>query len=139
MTRANSSISKRSSRSRALGLPRLEIVDEDKGARGSADVFGAAEPLDPDEAQSLISHPLPHWVETMSALAAKKCRSSAYPEAIEPVMLIVHLQQPMRIPCVVPWAVGPLSSWHSTEMRQYEVWEVVVNEEREHPLLGCPG
>ena len=47
-----------------------EVVDqvrrEAEGAGGSADVFGTGEPLDPREAQSLMSHPLPHWVETMT-------------------------------------------------------------------------
>jgi len=45
----------------------VEQVRREAGdTRERKDVLGTAEPLDPDEARSLMSHPLPHWVETMT-------------------------------------------------------------------------
>jgi superfamily II DNA or RNA helicase len=35
-------------------------------ARTTASVLGATEDLEPDEAQRLLAHPLPHWVERMT-------------------------------------------------------------------------
>ncbi|HQH53733.1 MAG TPA: helicase-related protein [Candidatus Hydrogenedentes bacterium] len=40
-----------------------EQVDD---ARSTASVLGTAEDLDPGEAQNLLTHPLPHWVERMT-------------------------------------------------------------------------
>ncbi|MGI6414378.1 MAG: DEAD/DEAH box helicase [Thermoguttaceae bacterium] len=45
-------------------VARLE--EQAREARTSASVLGATEDLDPGEAQRLLSHPLPHWVERMT-------------------------------------------------------------------------
>ena len=43
-----------------------QIQNQAKEAQESSSVLGAAEELHPGEAQKLMSHPLPHWVERMT-------------------------------------------------------------------------
>ncbi|HVO96275.1 MAG TPA: helicase-related protein, partial [Terriglobales bacterium] len=45
-------------------IARLE--DQAREARTTASVLGATEDLEPGEAQRLLTHPLPHWVERMT-------------------------------------------------------------------------
>ena len=45
-------------------VARLE--EQAREARTTVSVLGATEDLDPGEAQRLLSHPLPHWVERMT-------------------------------------------------------------------------
>ena len=42
------------------------VREEAEAARQSASVFGVSDDLSPDEAQRLMAHPLPHWVERMT-------------------------------------------------------------------------
>jgi len=42
------------------------LRDQAQEARSSASVLGATVDLDPSEAQKLLTHPLPHWVERMT-------------------------------------------------------------------------
>ena len=42
------------------------LREQAREARSSASVLGAAVDLDPAEAQKLLTHPLPHWVERMT-------------------------------------------------------------------------
>jgi len=42
------------------------LQEQARDARAAASVLGAAEALDPGEAQRLLTHPLPHWVERMT-------------------------------------------------------------------------
>ncbi len=42
------------------------LQEQAREARTTASVLGATEDLKPDEAQRLITHPLPHWVERMT-------------------------------------------------------------------------
>ena len=42
------------------------IQEQARESRQSAAVLGSAEDLDPREAQRLLNHPLPHWVERMT-------------------------------------------------------------------------
>ena len=42
------------------------MKDEIDEARGSGSVLGGTEAFDPAEAQRLLAHPLPHWVESMT-------------------------------------------------------------------------
>lgn len=42
------------------------LQEQVREARFSASVLGAAEDLEPGEAQRLLTHPLPHWVERMT-------------------------------------------------------------------------
>jgi hypothetical protein len=42
------------------------LQEEVREARETASVLGTSEDLDPSEAQRLLSHPLPHWVERMT-------------------------------------------------------------------------
>lgn len=42
------------------------IQEQARGSRQSASVLGSTEDLDPREAQRLLAHPLPHWVERMT-------------------------------------------------------------------------
>ena len=50
----------------------LILRDRAREARAAASALGAVEDLDPAEAQRLLAHPLPHWIErmTMSYLEA---------------------------------------------------------------------
>ncbi|MBM3299152.1 MAG: DEAD/DEAH box helicase, partial [Deltaproteobacteria bacterium] len=43
-----------------------QIQDQVREARETASVLGVSEDLDPGEAERLLSHPLPHWVERMT-------------------------------------------------------------------------
>jgi SNF2 family DNA or RNA helicase len=45
-------------------VARLE--EQAREARSTASILGAAEELNPGEAQRLLTHPLPHWVERMT-------------------------------------------------------------------------
>ena len=53
------------------------IHDQAKEAQKSSSVLGTVEELEPGEAQRLMAHPLPHWVESMtvSYLQANSCRA----------------------------------------------------------------
>jgi len=42
------------------------LQEQAREARTTASVLGAAEDLEPGEAQRLLTHPLPHWVERMT-------------------------------------------------------------------------
>jgi len=42
------------------------LQEEARAARATASVLGAAQDLEPGEAQRLLTHPLPHWVEQMT-------------------------------------------------------------------------
>jgi superfamily II DNA or RNA helicase len=42
------------------------IQEQVRESRQSASVLGSTEDLNPDEAQRLLAHPLPHWVERMT-------------------------------------------------------------------------
>jgi len=42
------------------------LQDQAREARATASVLGATEDLEPGEAQRLLTHPLPHWVERMT-------------------------------------------------------------------------
>jgi len=42
------------------------IQEQVRESRQSASVLGPAEDLEPSEAQRLMAHPLPHWIETMT-------------------------------------------------------------------------
>jgi len=42
------------------------LQEQAREARTTASVFGATEDLEPGEAQRLLTHPLPHWVERMT-------------------------------------------------------------------------
>lgn len=42
------------------------LQEEVRDARETASMLGTSEDLDPGEAQRLLSHPLPHWVERMT-------------------------------------------------------------------------
>jgi hypothetical protein len=42
------------------------LQEQARDARTTASVFGATEDLEPGEAQRLLTHPLPHWVERMT-------------------------------------------------------------------------
>jgi hypothetical protein len=42
------------------------LQDQVREARTTASVLGATEDLEPGEAQRLLTHPLPHWVERMT-------------------------------------------------------------------------
>lgn len=42
------------------------VQEHARESRQSASVLGSAEDLDPREAQKLLAHPLPHWVERMT-------------------------------------------------------------------------
>ena len=44
----------------------LVLRDRAREARAAASALGAVEALDPAEAQRLLTHPLPHWVERMT-------------------------------------------------------------------------
>ncbi len=41
------------------------LQEQAREARSTASVLGATEDLEPGEAQRMLTHPLPHWVETM--------------------------------------------------------------------------
>jgi hypothetical protein len=43
-----------------------QLQEEVREARTNASVLGESEDLDPEEAQRLLSHPLPYWVERMT-------------------------------------------------------------------------
>jgi hypothetical protein len=43
-----------------------QVKEEAGSAKESASVLGESQPLDPNEAQRLLVHPLPHWVERMT-------------------------------------------------------------------------
>lgn len=43
-----------------------EVKEQGKAVRESGPVLGSAEDLDPGQARSLLTHPLPHWVERMT-------------------------------------------------------------------------
>jgi len=43
-----------------------QVKEQGKAVRESGSVLGIAEDLDPREAQGLMAHPLPHWVERMT-------------------------------------------------------------------------
>jgi len=51
------------------------IQEQARDTLASSSVLGATEDLEPSEAQRLMAHPLPHWVETMttSYLRSAKC------------------------------------------------------------------
>jgi len=42
------------------------LQEQAREARTTASVLGATEDLEPGEAQRLLTHPLPHWVEAMT-------------------------------------------------------------------------
>jgi superfamily II DNA or RNA helicase len=42
------------------------LHEQAQSSRATASVLGTAEELEPNEAQRLLSHPLPHWVERMT-------------------------------------------------------------------------
>lgn len=42
------------------------LQEQARDARGTTSVLGATDNLEPDEAQRLLTHPLPHWVERMT-------------------------------------------------------------------------
>jgi superfamily II DNA or RNA helicase len=56
------------------------LQDQALEARTTASILGAAENLEPSEAQRLLTHPLPHWVERMTVSYLKahgeRCKQS---------------------------------------------------------------
>ena len=42
------------------------LQEQAREARTTASILGATENLEPGEAQQLLTHPLPHWIETMT-------------------------------------------------------------------------
>jgi len=44
----------------------VRLQEQAREARSAASVLGASQDLDPGEAQRLLTHPLPHWVERMT-------------------------------------------------------------------------
>jgi hypothetical protein len=47
------------------------LQEQIRESRAAASVLGAAEDIDPGEAQRLLAHPLPHWVERMTVCYLK--------------------------------------------------------------------
>jgi hypothetical protein len=43
-----------------------QVKEQAQAARASASILGGADELDPGEAQRLMAHPMPHWVERMT-------------------------------------------------------------------------
>ncbi|MBN1611550.1 MAG: DEAD/DEAH box helicase family protein [Polyangiaceae bacterium] len=43
-----------------------QVKEQGKAVRESGSILGNAEDLDPGQARSLMSHPLPHWIERMT-------------------------------------------------------------------------
>ncbi|MCP4662280.1 MAG: DEAD/DEAH box helicase family protein [bacterium] len=52
-----------------------KVKEQGKAVRASGSILGSAEDLDPREARSLMTHPLPHWIEgmTTSYLRSAEC------------------------------------------------------------------
>ena len=53
------------------------LKEQAKEAKKSLSVLGSTEELDPEEAQRLLAHPLPHWVERMTVSYLKAHGGSA--------------------------------------------------------------
>ena len=50
----------------SVGTVVSKLQEQVRDARSTASVLGSIEDLNPDEAQRLLTHPIPHWVERMT-------------------------------------------------------------------------
>jgi hypothetical protein len=130
------------------------IQEQAREARMTASVLGATEDLQPGEAQRLLTHPLPHWIERMTVSylkahggqAERKSQSwnLTWPdgEAYENVVFTrkeaerlpaarhLTLEEPkvrslaMRLPCFVPGQPVPIVSIPGLSEEVQGVWSL---------------
>ena len=99
------------------------LQEQAREARTTASVLGATEDLEPGEAQRLLTHPLPHWVERMTVSylkahggqAERKSQSwnLTWPdgETYENVVFTARKPRGFRPPGTSPWKSRRSAAW----------------------------